>query len=240
MNKFLILSAMAISAVSVVACSGRETAASSAPFPVTQYSAWTENDDVYRFYPGDRMTVTFATAPELDRELVVAPDGRIVMPLVGAFMAADRSTTELRKMLEAAYFSQLVDPTLTVAPLDFESQQIFVAGEVENPGVYPLPGQIDPLQAVTMAGGWTYEGKPQKVVILRRARSGEMLRAIVDIKNGVADPSLYDIGPLKRFDVVFVTRSRIADENQFIRQFVLDALPLDFSFYYNLGPDRRN
>lgn len=218
-------------------CSAKEPANVGA-FPVAPYSQWTMQDEAYRFYPGDKLAVSFTTAPELDRELVIAPDGRVAMPLVGEFMAADRSPRELQSIMQEAYTRELIDPSLTVTALEFGSQQIFVGGEVRNPGVFALPGQIDPLQAVTMAGGWIETAKPQKVIILRRMSGGQVLSAVVDVKNGVIDPSLYDIGPLKRFDVVFVTRSWIADENKFIRQFVLDALPIDFSFYYNLKDTR--
>ena len=206
-------------------------------FPRASYSEWKAQDDAYRFYPGDTMAVSFSTAPELDRELVVAPDGRVAMPLVGDFMAADLSARELEFLMEQAYSRELVNPDLTVSPTEFGSQQIFVGGDVNAPGVFPLVGQIDPLQAITMAGGWNETAKPQKVIVLRRTSSGKVLRTVVDVKNGVIDPSLYDIGPLKRFDVVFVTRSRIAEENKFIRQYVLDALPIDFSFFYNLRDD---
>ncbi len=61
---------------------------------------------------------------------------------------------------------------------------------------------------------------------------------VVDVKNALRDPRKLDIGPLKRFDVVFVSRSRIANENQFIQQYILGALPINFSFFYDLGEDR--
>ncbi len=89
-----------------------------------------------------------------------------------------------------------------------------------------------------MAGGWNETAKPQKVLVLRRTSEGKVLRAVINVKKGVVDPSVYDIGPLKRFDVVFVSRTWIADENKFVRQYILDALPLDFSFYYNLKDSR--
>ena len=219
------------------ACSSRAPSTNAA-FPASSYPEWTEQDDAYRFYPGDKLSVSFSTAPELDRELIVAPDGRVVMPLVGDFMAADRSARELRHLMEQAYASELVDPTLTVAPVEFGSQQVFVGGEVNNPGVFALPGKIDALQAITMAGGWDETAKPQKVLVLRRTSEGKVLRAVINVKKGVVDPSVYDIGPLKRFDVVFVSRTWIADENKFVRQYILDALPLDFSFYYNLKDSR--
>jgi polysaccharide export outer membrane protein len=42
------------------------------------------------------------------------------------------------------------------------------------------------------------------------------------------------VGPLHRFDVVYVTRKAIADENLFMKQFIRDALPIDFSLFYDV------
>ena len=49
---------------------------------------------------------------------------------------------------------------MVITPTDFGSQNIFVGGEVKLPGVFKLPGEIDALQAIMLAGGWTDEGKP--------------------------------------------------------------------------------
>ena len=42
-------------------------------------------------------------------------------------------------------------------------------------------------------------------------------------------------GREKRFDVVYVTRKAIADENLFVKQFIRDALPIDFSLFYDVA-----
>ncbi|ACT59653.1 polysaccharide biosynthesis/export family protein [Hirschia baltica] len=227
-------SILALAVLSISACSSPQPGPSAPTFQSTTFSKWSQNDAAYRFYPGDKLNITFRQAPELDREVVIAPDGRISLPLMDPVVVADLSAFELQKILERIYARELVDPSLTVTPVEFASQQIFVGGEVNNPGVFPLPGQIDPLQAIVLAGGWNDNSKPEQVIILRRDRNGQIMTRVVDVKNALRDPSNLDIGPLKRFDVVFVSRSRIANENKFIQQYVLSALPIDFSFFYNL------
>ncbi len=229
---------LAASILAMASCSMQKTPTNSPAFQSTSFSDWQIDDAAYRFYPGDKMGLNFRSAPELDRELTIAPDGRVSLPLLGSVMVANLSADELRHGLEQAYFRELVDPALTVTPLMFGSQQIFVGGDVRSPGLYPLPGEIDPLQAILMAGGWTDTAKPSHVVLMRRTTGGRILTRVVDVKNGIVDPRKLDVGPLRRFDVVFVTRSRIADENKFIQQFVMNALPIDFSFYYNLKDSR--
>jgi polysaccharide export outer membrane protein len=207
----------------------------SAEFQAGAYPQWSARDDEYRFYPGDKVKIDIRTAPELSAELTVAPDGRITLPVVGALQAGSLSATELRRAIEARYATELVDPSLTVTLTTIGSQKIFVGGEVERPGVVDLPGEIDPLQAIIMAGGWTDDGRGTHVIIMRRAPGGQLMTRVVDVRNGLARQELYDIGPMRRFDVVWVTRKAIADENLFVRQFVREALPIDFSLFYDVA-----
>lgn len=216
-------------------CAGDPLPQPSADFPVASFPAWTRNDDAYRFYPGDRLRVDVRTAPELSAEVVIAPDGRIALPPVGPVMAGGQTVRELQASLEAALGAELRDPSLVITPLAFGSQKIFVGGEVNRPGVFDLPGEIDVLQAILLAGGWTEAAKPTHVIVLRRQPGGKRATRLVDVRNGLARADLDEIGPLQRFDVVYVTRKAIADQNLFVKQFIRDALPIDFSLFYDVA-----
>jgi polysaccharide export outer membrane protein len=150
-------------------------------------------------------------------------------------MASGQTVGQLKLALEEIYANELRDPEMVITPTEFGSQKVFVGGEVKEPGVFELPGEIDVLQAIVMAGGWTLESEPTKVIVMRRQPGGQMMTRVVDARGGLARQALYDIGPLRRFDVVYVTRSAIADENQFVRQYVRDALPIDFSLFYDVA-----
>ncbi|WP_084398864.1 polysaccharide biosynthesis/export family protein [Henriciella aquimarina] len=196
-------------------------------------------DASYLLAPGDTLQVIFHTAPELDRETRIAPDGSISLPYVGAVQASARSAGELRENLIQAYGSELKDPDIDVIPTGFDSQQIFVGGEVQSPGLMPLPGQIDPLQAIIMAGGFTDQAQPRQVALMRRMPGGEIVTAVFDIKKGINDPRLSEWTPLRRFDVVYVPRSAIAEENLLMQQWFRAALPVQFSLYYDISGDIR-
>ena len=49
---------------------------------------------------------------------------------------------------------------------------MFVGGEVSKPGIYDMPGDINALQAVIMAGGFKPIAKRSQVVIIRRGPDG--------------------------------------------------------------------
>ncbi|MEQ1781246.1 MAG: polysaccharide biosynthesis/export family protein [Hyphomonadaceae bacterium] len=216
-------------------CMGDPLPAQTPDFSIAAYPKWREEDQAYRFYPGDKFRMDVRTAPELSAELTIAPDGRITLPTIGPVMAAGQTVRELQTTLEDIYGNELRDPAMVITPTAFGSQKVFVGGEVKQAGVFELPGEIDVLQAILLAGGWTNEGQPTHVIIMRRQPGGEMMTRVVDVRNGLARHDLYDIGPLRRFDVVYVTRSPIADENLFVKQYIRDALPMDFSLFYDVA-----
>lgn len=117
------------------------------------FADWSDAEPEYLLYPGDQIDVRTPTAPELNQSLTVGPDGRVTMPLVGQFMAADRTLHELEAELVAAYTPILRRPEVEVVLRQAGPLKVWVDGEVRNPGVYDMPGDIDVHQAVILAGG---------------------------------------------------------------------------------------
>jgi polysaccharide export outer membrane protein len=191
----------------------------------------------YRFFPGDEVEVTVFSAPELSRVATIGPDGRLAMPLIGGVSAADLTADELRDVLVAAYAPYLRTPEMTVTPRSYGSRQVFVGGEVARPGVYEMPANIDAFQAVALAGGFLPTARRGDVLVLSRA-SGETQVSEVDLSTRALRRGFPEAAPLQRYDVVYVPRSRIGQVNLFMQQYVRDALPVQFSFYYDLRGDR--
>ena len=74
---------------------------------------------------------------------------------------------------------------------------------------------------------------------MRRLPGGEVKTAVFNLAEGLEDPALADWGPLQRFDVVFVPRSRIANHNLFVQQYIRGALPVEFSLFYDIAGNNR-
>jgi protein involved in polysaccharide export with SLBB domain len=184
----------------------------------------------YRMYPGDVLDVAFPSAPELNREVTVQPDGRVSLPLVGPVMAADLSVSGLQGALAQAYAPLLVRPEVDVAVKTAMPLRVFVGGEVAKPGVYDMPGDIDALQAVVMAGGFTNVAKRRDVVVLRRGQGGRPMMRTVDLREATFDPAHNGAVPLRRFDVVYVPRTNIGNADLFVEQYIRDLVPMSFSY----------
>ncbi|MEM7460877.1 MAG: polysaccharide biosynthesis/export family protein [Pseudomonadota bacterium] len=211
----------------------------SEPFPQKEWRHEDGADAYYLLAPGDQLEVIVHTAPELSRTVTVGPDGRFRMPYSGPIVAAARTVDQVRNGVQLAMATELNDPDIDVLLAGTASQRIFVGGDVTSPGMFEMPGLIDPLQAIIMAGGVTETGSARTVVLMRRMPGGDVKSAVFDLKAGIYDPSLADWAPLRRFDVVYVTRKPIADQNLFVRQYIRDALPIDFSLFYDIAGNNR-
>lgn len=197
------------------------------------YATWQDAEPDYRLYPGDQIDVTVLSAPELNRSVTVQPDGRITVPLVAPLMVADRTIPQAEAQLRAAYASQLVRPEVSISLKQATPLRIFVGGEVDKPGIYDMPGDIDALQAVIMAGGFRTSGKASEVVIIRRGPGGRPMARTANLNAALRYPAGADAVPLRRFDVIFVPRKSISELGLFVQQYLRDPLPVQFSYVVN-------
>ena len=215
---------------------GTRPPASQVQFGDIPYASWSDYEPPYRFFPGDELDVSLPTAPELSKTVQVQPDGRIRLPLIGNLMVADRTADEVHHDLERAYSAQLlrpqVDITVKAAPL-----KVFVGGEVKSPGVQDLVGDSDALRAIIQAGDFTNSSDTRRVIILRRGPDGLGMIKTVNLKKGLTSGAA-DLVPLRRFDIVYVPKSGVANAALFVQQYFRDLSPIQFGFSYALGPTR--
>jgi polysaccharide export outer membrane protein len=87
-----------------------------------------------------------------------------------------------------------------------------------------------------MAGGFKTSAKRSQVVIIRRSPDGRAMMRTADLRKGVFDPAGVDAVPLRRFDIVYVPHSSIAEAGLFVQQYMRDLNPVNFGFSYSLNP----
>ena len=195
------------------------------------YSNWTDEEPSYRLYPGDQLDIAFPTAPELARSVTVQPDGRIALPYVGPIMAADRSIPELDANLAAAYANQLLRPLVEVTVKQAAPLQVFVGGQVKTPGVYTMPGDINALQSIVMAGDFLPGARRQEVIVIRRGPGGRPMMRIVDLRRAVFSPGGADAVALRRFDVIYVPKTSLQAISEVVTE-IRNALPIQFTYVF--------
>ena len=90
----------------------------------------------YLVQVGDVLGVRLYTAPELNEDVTVRPDGRLSTTLAQTVQAAGRTPDEIAADLRSAYASELKDPQLTVEVKTASPARVYVAGDVVSPGEF--------------------------------------------------------------------------------------------------------
>ena len=112
---------------------------------------------------------------------IIKADGNIDFPVLGLVQAAGKTRDEL-----AAYIkSELINRNLVndpVVSVEFVNLRFSVMGEVRSPGSYPITrDHITLLDALSMAGDLTIDGKRDNVMVLRPNATGKLTAYSVDM-----------------------------------------------------------
>jgi polysaccharide export outer membrane protein len=122
----------------------------------------------YRIGPEDVLHISVWKEEELDREVLVRPDGGMSFPLAGNIQAAGKTTQELMTEVTRRIQRYIPDAVVTVTVAKVSGYDIFVIGKVQKPGQFTLGQYVDVLQALTLAGGLTPFASEDSIKIQRR------------------------------------------------------------------------
>jgi polysaccharide export outer membrane protein len=110
----------------------------------------------YRLGAGDHIRVITYDESQLTNTFTVGADGTISFPLIGTIAASGLTVTEFAALISSS-LSQgqfISQPSVSVQVTDY--RPISVLGEVNHPGQYPYQPGMNMLDAVALAGGFTY------------------------------------------------------------------------------------
>jgi polysaccharide export outer membrane protein len=142
---------------------------SSSP-PITAESPVTEKvpGDEYVIQPGDVLAISVWREPNLEKDVLVRPDGILNFPLAGDVPAAGKTVEQLRKELADRLTKFVPDPVVLVSVKAVAGNKIYVVGKVNKPGEYPTNRPVDVMQILSIAGGLSPYASENKIKILRR------------------------------------------------------------------------
>lgn len=120
-----------------------------------------------RIAAGNTLAITVFDEPNLSGKFTVDANGQLALPLIGTIMAGGATTTSLTqtissKLVEGGY---VLVPRVAIEVANY--QPIYVMGEVNNPGEYPYTPDLNHLQAIAKAGGYTPRANETTLVLER-------------------------------------------------------------------------
>jgi polysaccharide biosynthesis/export protein len=127
----------------------------------------------YVIGPEDVLQVTFWREKDMSSEVIVRPDGKISLPLVNDVYAEGLTPEQLRARITEEARRYVDDPTASVMVKAINSRKVFITGDVEKPGTYPLAGLSTVLQLIAVAGGLKEYTSGEEIRIVRRVNGRE-------------------------------------------------------------------
>jgi polysaccharide export outer membrane protein len=103
---------------------------------------------------------------DLRRVLPISLEGTITFPFIGEVRATGKSTQDLEKEMAAKLGDgYLVKPQITISVKEYNSQKVFVMGEVNKPGLYPVTKENSLIYLLSQAGGPTKDAGEEVAII---------------------------------------------------------------------------
>ena len=178
----------------------------------------------YLIKAGDYLDVRFYKTPELNVEVTVRPDGKISLEIVGDIQAAGLQPRELAGALTERYAGELAHPRVSVIVRAFGGQ-VYVEGEVRTPSAPPFAMGITALQAISLAGGFLDTAQPNSVILIR-LEDGQYHGYRLALNDARTGRDIAQDVHLQPADILHVPRSRVADVNLFVEQYIRRNLPV--------------
>jgi polysaccharide biosynthesis/export protein len=131
----------------------------------------------YTFQPGDELQIDVWREEDMQRLVVVRPDGKFSFPLSGEIVAVNRTPAQVQAELTERLTPYIPEVVVTVSVTKLEGNQVYVIGQVQSPGRFIMNPRLNVLQALSVAGGTTPFASPNNIIIVRgRGANQEILR----------------------------------------------------------------
>ena len=179
----------------------------------------------YGLRPGDVLRIEVVEDPDLNRTVLVAPDGSISFPFAGNISAQGRTVEQIRSQIVEGISDQfaagraptvfvslerVTEPELALPPEPElpPVMDVYITGEIANPGRLDVTPGTTILQVVAQAGGLTRFAADSRILLRRiDPRTGLTLDYRFDFAGGTGGISPATV--LAPGDVIVVPERRL-------------------------------
>lgn len=168
----------------------------------------------------------------LSKLVTVRPDGYATFPIVGSLKVAQKTVEDVQSELRNRYNIFMDGLKADLFMHEQTGTNIFVIGEVRNPGAIQVTRPINVIAALSRAGGYTNEGAIKSTIVFRR-QGNRMVAHRFNLMNmgrdGVQAMNFF----LRPDDILLVPRSRISSNAQLMREIMDITMFRGWSFGLN-------
>lgn len=117
----------------------------------------------YPLGPGDKVKIKVFGDQSLSGDYQLDGQGAFTMPLVGTVKAAGLTSNQLETQIEKNLSEFMRSPDVSLEILSY--RPFYIVGEIRKPGSYPYVDGMTVINAVAIAGGFTYRAREENFYI---------------------------------------------------------------------------
>ena len=175
----------------------------------------------YILGPADVIEVRVWGYDDLHQVIAIPPNGTATFFPVGKIKVSGMTPSQLEEDFKEklkVYVKEI--PSVTIIVKEYNYYRIYVLGEVNKPGLYPYPGRLTLLEAVTMAGTYTKRAELTRVSVVRVSKEDSTIARVVkvNLRDVIRKGDVSQDVVLRPGDIVFVPGSLMANINDIINQ----------------------
>lgn len=169
----------------------------------------------YQIGPGDTLDIQVFGKENQQYNLTVKRDGNIHFPKYGPMQVAGETFGKVREQIKAMFEQRVIGVDVTVDIGAMRTMQVYLAGDVKQPGAYTVNGLTTVTQALLASGGIKTSGSLRDIQLKRNGKVIETLD-LYDLL--LAGDSSNDVRLLKG-DTLFVSArgAQVAIEGEVLR-----------------------
>lgn len=150
----------------------------------------------YILKPRDVIRIEVFQEEDLTREVRVAAEGTISLPLINEVRVAGMTVQDAQETIRRLYDEKyLVDPQVSILVISYTERRLQVHGHVARPGPVLIPPEenMTLTEAIAAANGLTRMADKRKIIIRRPGPNGRDRVIEVDFDEILTNPNADDI-----------------------------------------------
>jgi len=144
-----------------------------------------EEGTIYRIGVEDELQISVWHEPELSTTVVVRPDGKITIPLLNDVAVVGLRPDELQIALAGKLKPFVNEPQVTVIARNIRSRKVYLVGQANRQGTFPLNDSMTVLELIANAGGLNPFAKSGSIYVLR-PQNGQKTRIPFNYKKALS------------------------------------------------------
>jgi protein involved in polysaccharide export with SLBB domain len=154
----------------------------------------------YIIGPGDSFTIYLWGGAEESYKVTVSRDGDIIIPRIGTINVSGLTFTELKNFLGQKFKKYFNEFQMNITMDTLRAIEIFLVGEVKNPGTYSVGSLSTIVTALYATGGPTKNGSLRNIKLIRNGETITILDLYDFFIKGIKDND----ARLEQGDTIFI------------------------------------